>query len=119
MCTQTDKWEYSCNAVSCSIFYHLQLKMINLHHRHVLCYVSTAVYVVMLDAPLVEMVVFEYCHKNNLIHFFMPTSMKSTHAKCLKMAGVCYLLSVYCIQEIWHVYDVVSAEFTVRYSFLA
>jgi len=65
MCTQTDKWEYSGNAVSCSIFYQLQLKMIHLQHWRVLCYVSTAVFVVMLDAPLVEMVVFEHCHRSN------------------------------------------------------
>jgi hypothetical protein len=78
MCTQTDKWEHSGNAVSYSIFYHLQLKMINLCRRHVLCYVSTAVYVVMLDAPLIEMVVLELCLK--VIESIFYADIREVHA---------------------------------------
>ena len=80
---------------------------------------STAVYVVMLDTPLVEMVVFEHCHKSNWISFFMPTSMKSTHAKCWKMAGMCYLHNVcwprrFGLFMMWSVWNSVSAAPSLR-----
>ena len=52
--------------------------MINLCRRHVLCYVSTAVYVVMLDAPLIEMVVLELCLK--VIESIFYADIREVHA---------------------------------------
>jgi hypothetical protein len=74
---------------------------------------STAVYVMMLDALLVEMAVFEHFHKNNW-SFFMLTSMKATCAICLKrqkciICLVCTVPRRFGLFVMWSVWNSVSA----------